>query len=93
MQHDSMVSMLHDKSNAGPKLTVKDAIPKPKIYQTYSDHMVSFKRPDYVGMARNMQTTKQVIESLGGIQDTIAPMQESLLKNELRPIEYIRNYA
>lgn len=32
MQHDSMVSMLHDKSNAGPKPVIKDAIPKPKIY-------------------------------------------------------------
>lgn len=50
-------------------------------------------RTDYLAMTRNNQVTQEVLDSLGGIQDTVKPMQESLMKNELRPYEYIRNYA
>ena len=44
-------------------------------------------------MAKNMQVSKEVIDSLGGIEDTIAPMLDNLMKNELRPYDIIRNYT
>lgn len=37
--------------------------------------------------------TQQVIDSLGGITDTVKPMEHSLRMNELRPFEYVPNYA
>jgi hypothetical protein len=32
-----------------------------------------------------------VIDQLGGLQDTIKPMMDSLRKNELRPYEFIKD--
>ena len=34
-----------------------------------------------------------MIDQLGGIQDTIKPMQDTLRQHELRPFEVIRSYA
>jgi RecA-family ATPase len=36
--------------------------------------------------------TPEIIESLGGIQNTIKPLEKSLLAHELRPIEYMIDY-
>jgi hypothetical protein len=39
-------------------------------------------------MTQNNTVSKEILNSLGGIEDTIAPMKESLMKNELRPFDY-----
>ena len=91
-----MISKLSDKSNAGkdPLQDIKHLIPKPKIYQTYKDSgpSAAFPKPDYMSIINNNIVNQDVIDSLGGIEDTIKPMQESLIANELRPYDYIRNY-
>ena len=72
-----------------------EPIQKPRVYQTYSDPfpMPRFDRPNYFMMTQNNQAPPEVIEQLGGVPDTIKPMHESLLRNELRPYEFVRNYA
>lgn len=34
-----------------------------------------------------------MLESLGGVKDTVTPMKESLKQNEMRPYEYVRDYS
>jgi hypothetical protein len=50
-------------------------------------------RPEYLAITKNNNVSQDVINQLGGIEDTVKPMQESLRQNELRPYEYIQNYA
>lgn len=87
-----MLAQLTDKSNAGPDplVNLKHIIPRPKIYQTYADPGPVHPRPNYIAMTQNNSVTQEVLNSLGGIQDTVSPMKESLLKNELRPYDYVR---
>jgi len=36
--------------------------------------------------------TQEVIDSLGGIQNTIKPLEKSLIAHELRPFDYYVDY-
>jgi len=53
-QREVLMSKLHDPSNAGPNplKDLKHLIPRPKIYQTYSDPGMSrgVIRPNYLAM-------------------------------------------
>lgn len=40
----------------------------------------------------NMSVSKQVIDSLGGINDTVKPIEQSLKDHEMRPFEVEPNY-
>ena len=46
-----------------------------------------------MSMTRTNRVSQAVIDSLGGIEDTIKPMQNTLKKHELRPFDYLRDYA
>jgi hypothetical protein len=60
----------------------------------YSDVPVQpvIPKPNYLALTKNNQASSAVIESLGGIQNTIEPMQASMISHELRPYDIIPNY-
>lgn len=84
-KHDEMDARNQPVQNEDRKGT-------PKTYQTYTaaQKPQPLPRPDYLAITRNNVVPPTVIESLGGVQDTIAPIQASLKRNELRPFEYVR---
>jgi hypothetical protein len=45
-----------------------------QIYATTSQK----KAPDYLEMTKNNKVSQSVIEAVGGFQDTVKPMMESL---------------
>ena len=47
---------------------------------------------NYLQYTRDNTVPMEVIDSLGGLKDTIQVMKESLLKYELRPLDYVPNY-
>jgi hypothetical protein len=47
---------------------------------------------NYLKYTRDNTVPMEVIDSLGGLKDTIQVMKESLLKYELRPLDYVPNY-
>lgn len=49
-------------------------------------------KPNYLALTKNNKATSQIIDSLGGIQNTIEPMHASMTNHELRPFEYVHNY-
>lgn len=49
-------------------------------------------KPNYLALTKNNQASFAVIESLGGIQNTIEPMQASMISHEMRPYDYIHDY-
>lgn len=70
-------------------------IRKPKVYKLYEDPGVlpPADRPDYKGMTLKNEVRSDMLESLGGVQSSIKPMEADLLKHELRPYDYVRNYG
>ena len=58
-----------------------------QIYATTSQK----KNPDYLEITKINRVSQSVIEALGGFEDTVKPLMESLKRNELRPFEYFNN--
>ena len=95
-----MMSQLTDPLSAGPALLenkisgTQDEIRKPattKIYQAPP----SEEKPKGAGYANHILNTsvpQEVIDSLGGIEDTIKPLKLSLKEHELRPYEFQKDY-
>jgi hypothetical protein len=50
-------------------------------------------QPEYYrAIQMNHSVSKAVIDSLGGLVDTIKPLEESLYAHEMRPFEVMPNY-
>ena len=76
-----MLAQLTDKSLAGPNPldSLKPMIPPPKIYQLYKDPSVNTAPPpNYLKYTQVTTVSQELIDQLGGLQDTIKPMEESL---------------
>lgn len=46
----------------------------------------------YAALTLNNTVTKEVLESLGGLRDTIKPIANSLTTHEMRPYELYNDY-
>jgi hypothetical protein len=50
-------------------------------------------RPEYYrAIQNNTSVRKEVIDSLGGIEDTLKPLEKSLKQHEMRPFDVEPNY-
>ena len=96
-----MLKEVKNPLNAGPSLqNVKDQpdqIRGPTLVQIYQAPPKKPEPPKPVdgGFAchvMNNTVTKEVLESLGGIKDTIRPIATSLTTHEMRPYEIQRDY-
>ena len=96
-----MMQQLTDPSSAGPDLLTnkvkggtRDEIRKPatvKIYQPPTTEEIP-KGAGFATHILNNTVSQEVIDSLGGIQDTIKPMKLALKEHELRPYEFQVDY-
>jgi hypothetical protein len=94
-----MLQELANKSNAGPDSLQGwrngKPIPKPKIYKLYDDPGVIAPqdRPDYKAITMRNEVRMDMLESLGGLESSIKPLEKDLRKHEMRPYDYVRNYG
>ena len=96
------MEQLRDPLSAGPDLlkSVKEQpeqIRGPKLVQIYQkpdEKTPPPPKPDagFAALTMNNTVTKEVLDSLGGIKDTIRPIQTSLTTHEMRPYEYHYDY-
>ena len=96
-----MMEQLRDPLTAGPDLMKQskdtyDEIRKPKLVQIYQAPQLKTAPPPPDGgfacLALNNTVSQEVIDSLGGIKDTVRPIHESLTTHELRPYEIQHDY-
>lgn len=98
-----MLEQLKDPLSAGPVLlkNVKeqtDQIRGPKLVQIYrappAKTVVPPPKPDagFAAITMNNTVTKEVLDSLGGLKDTIRPISGSLTTHEMRPYEIHVDY-
>ena len=88
--------MEHKRQIEASKRQAEEAKPvakQPTLFQTYSRPLAPTHPPklDYLGITKKNDVPKQILESLGGIKDTVSPMEESLRQNEMRPFDYVRD--
>ena len=95
-QREQMLEQLKDPLTAGPDLvkTIKEQpeqIRGPNLVQIYQAPAKKSAPPPreagFASLALNNTVTKEVLDSLGGIRDTIRPIATSLTTHEMRPYE------
>ena len=94
-----LTDQLKQKSQ-GPELDQKQQrLLKPQsitIYQLPQNPAPSAPQPPrpeyYRAIQMNQSVRREVIDSLGGIKDTLKPMQRSLKQHEMRPFDIEPNY-
>ena len=102
-QRQEMLDQLKDPLSAGPDLFKSniredpEPIEKPKLVQIYQMQQEPQLPPPkleagYAALTLNNTVTKEVLESLGGLRDTIKPIANSLTTHEMRPYELYNDY-
>ena len=89
-----------EKPNQGVQLDpAQQRMLKPQTVSIYSipqnqpPPRIEKNRPEYYrSIQMNTQVKKEVIDSLGGIIDTVKPLEQSLKQHEMRPYDIEPNY-